>query len=192
MQIVPPNPAAQGLLAANARGKSKRFTSYVRRHLRRALTFGFLLWLGLCGGLRSRLLFRPARFPAGLVHLPAAPERKRPRRHVLGDDRSGTHIGAGAYLHGCDQRRVRSDERTLADIGAVLCLAVVIAEDRPRPDIGAVANIAVADIGEMVGLSALPDLGLLHLDEIADARFRPKLRARPQPRKWADRSEERR
>src|SRR6185295_272379 len=66
-------------------------------------------------------------------------------------------------------------------------LAVVIAEDRAGTDIRARADAAVADIGEMIGLGALPDLDRLHLDEIADANSRPKFRARPQPRERTDR-----
>src|SRR5437764_11974590 len=93
------------------------------------------------------------------------------------------------YLHvsGCDEHRIRADEGALSDLGAVLRLAVVIAEDGAGPDVGPVADAAVTDIGKVVGLRALPDLGFLHLHEISDPRSGAELRARAQPRERADR-----
>src|SRR4051812_34561894 len=65
--------------------------------------------------------------PAFLNGLPAPANRQRIGRYVLGDDGAGTHIGAIADLDRRHQRRIRADKRALADVGAVLGLAVVIA-----------------------------------------------------------------
>ena len=46
--------------------------------------------------------------------------------------------------------------------------AVIIAGDRARADIGAGADLGVAEIGQVVGLGALAEPRLLDLDEIAD------------------------
>ena len=64
----------------------------------------------------------------------------------VGHHRAGADIGAVADLDRRHQRRVRADEGAVADIGAVLGDAVVIAGDGAGADIGARADPRVADI----------------------------------------------
>ena len=64
--------------------------------------------------------------------------------------------------------------------------AVVIAGDRAGADIGAGADVAVADIGEVVGLGAGAEPGGLDLDEIADMHVCLEHRAGAQPGKRPD------
>jgi hypothetical protein len=68
----------------------------------------------------------------------------------------------------------------------MLVNAVVIAGDGAGPDIGALADMRVADIGKMIGLGARLEGGLLHLDEIADMDVGAQFGARPQPCKGPD------
>ena len=48
---------------------------------------------------------------------------------------------------------------------------VVIAGDGAGADIAAAADFGVADIGQVVGLAAVPNRAVFHFDEIADVRF---------------------
>ena len=80
-------------------------------------------------------------------------------------------VGAFAHGHGRDELRVAADERALADGRRVLLEAVVVAEDRARADVGARADDAVAQVGEVIGLGAPAHAGLLGLDEVADVRL---------------------
>ena len=132
----------------------------------------------------SRPLFRARNFSAqpGIPSARARVTASASARHVLGDDAARADDSAVADLHRRDQRGVRADERARADIGVVLVEAVVIAGDGARADIRARADARIADIGEVVGLGALFDRGVLHLDEIADMRTFADLRAGTQPR----------
>src|SRR5262245_17642465 len=136
--------------------------------------FGIMLWRAhhLASLGRSLLSGRgrglaPTPGPAFLDLLAAATDRERVRRHIAGDDRARAHIGALADLHRRDQRRVRADERVLADLGAVLADAVVVAGDGAGADIGAGADGGVADIAQVIGLGAGLDHRFLDLAEIA-------------------------
>ena len=95
-------------------------------------------------------------------------------------------LGACADLHRCDQSAVRADEEISADFGPVFGDAVIVAGDGSSADIGAGADAGVPDIGEMVGLFGLADLGLFDLDEIADMGVLAEMGAGSQPRKRAD------
>ena len=114
--------------------------------------------------------FQPAqaRRPTFLNNLFAPPQSQCVRRHVLGDHRAGPDIGARADLHR-HQRRIRADERPLADGGAMLGAAVVIAGNGAGSNIGVGADNGVADVAQMIGLGAGFDRGFFDLDEIADA-----------------------
>ena len=52
--------------------------------------------------------------------------------------------------------------------GRVLLEAVIVAEDGAGADVDAFADLAVAEVGEVVGLAAPAEAGLLRLDEVAD------------------------
>ncbi len=87
-----------------------------------------------------------ARGPVLLNHLARARERQCIHRHVAGNHRAGTDIGAVADLDRRNQRRIGTDECILADRRAVLGAAVVIAGDGAGADIGIGADRGVADI----------------------------------------------
>ena len=106
--------------------------------------------------------------------------------HVLGDDAARADVGAVADLDRRHERRVGADEGALADVGEVLVEAVVVAEDGAGADVGALAHAAVADIGEVVGLGARLEPGVLDLDEVADVRACADVGARPEARERPD------
>src|SRR6478672_9466375 len=122
-----------------------------------------------------RLLRRLARHPltetlgpAGYALLLVALDREAVGLDIAGDDRSGADNRAVADGHRCDQRGVRADERSGADHCLVLAEAVVIAGDGARTDVGARADLSVADIRQMINLGAVRHDRFLELDEIAD------------------------
>ena len=77
-----------------------------------------------------------------------------PGRHVFRDRRAGADVGALADSHRRNQLRIAADERAVLDDRLVLVLAVVVADDRARPDVDVGADRGVAEIGQMVGLRA--------------------------------------
>src|SRR5262249_21842269 len=85
------------------------------------------------------------------------------------------------------QRRVRADEGALADVGAMLGHAVVIAGDGPGPDVGALPDPGISQVAEMVRLCAGLDHGRLDLDEVPDLRLGADLGPGSQPGEWSDR-----
>ena len=99
----------------------------------------------------------------------------------MGDHRARADIGPFPHLHRCNQRRIRPDERSLADLGAVLGNPVIVAGDRAGTDVGSRTNRGVADIAEMIGLGAGLDHRFLDLHEVADVhvRFEPRPGAQP-------------
>ena len=74
---------------------------------------------------------------------------------VFRDDAAGADISARPDFDRRHKRRVRTDEGSLADLGPFLIEPVIIAEDRAGADIGASADAAVPEIGEMIGLRAV-------------------------------------
>jgi hypothetical protein len=68
-------------------------------------------------------------------------------------------IGAVADADRRDQRGVGADERIGADAGLALVDAIIVAGDRARTDIGPGADECIADIGQVIDLGALADLG---------------------------------
>src|SRR5947209_4212973 len=125
--------------------------------------------------------------PAGLLDLAPTPERQRVGRDILRNDRTRADISTRTDLYRCDERRIRADKGVVADLRAVLRIAVVIAGDRAGADIGGSADRSVADIGEMVHLGAAADLGGLDLHKIADTRSLLQVGTRAQPCKRPDR-----
>src|SRR5687768_2080603 len=126
--------------------------------------------------------------PAVLCGLAPARDGQRVRRHVAGDDRARSDIGAVADFDRRDQGRIGADEGVPADLGAMLRDTVVIAGDGAGTDIGAGTNGGVADIAEVVGLGAGLDDRLLDLDEIADVHVVLEASARAKSRIGADQS----
>ena len=68
----------------------------------------------------------------------------------------------------------------------MLLLAVVIAGDGARADIGSGADLRVAQIGQMLALGARAEPRILELDEISDARIRFGVRVHAQSRERSD------
>ena len=128
------------------------------------------------------------RRPAFLVLLSAARDAQRAGRHVLGDRRSGRHVGARADRHRRDELRVAADEDAVLDHRRVLVDPVVVARDRARADVHLLADRRVAEVGQVAGLRPAPEPGLLQLDEVADARARADLGVRARCARTARRS----
>src|SRR6185437_1694074 len=103
-----------------------------------------------------------------------------------GDDRSRADRGVVAHLHRRDQRRVGTDEGTIADLGDVLVHAVVVARDGAGADVHVRTDLRVAEIGEVVGLAAFAEFGFLGFDEISDMRPRRKFGSGTQTRERPD------
>ena len=104
---------------------------------------------------------------------------ERARRHVLADHRPSRRVGLVADRHRRDQRRVDARLHPRADRGPVFAIAVVVRGDRARPEVRPLADVGVADVGEVWDLGTGSDLGVLDLDE------RARLRALAQDRSGA-------
>src|SRR5262249_29434039 len=83
------------------------------------------------------------------------------RRHVPRDDGAGAGVRLVAHLDRGHQDGVGGDARVLPDLGAVLLAPVIVGGDRPGADVGAVADLGVADVCQVRDLGALADLGVL-------------------------------
>ena len=79
--------------------------------------------------------------------------------------------------HRRHERHVHARAHALADRRAVLALAVVVGGDRARAQIGPLAHVRIADVGQVRDLRAGADVGVLDLHE------RPHLRALAQDRR---------
>src|SRR6267378_508336 len=115
---------------------------------------------------RSFLLHRP--LPARNRHLLHAGEGQLPCRGVLGERGSGAECRAPAHAHRRDELGVRAYENVVLDDGAVLVRSIVVAYDRAGADVDVPAHLAVADIGEVIGLGACAYATRLDLHEVAD------------------------
>ena len=87
---------------------------------------------------------------------------------VFGDAGTRADVGSIADGDGRDERGVAADERGLANARDVLVDAVVVAGDGSGADVGAFADFAVTEVGEMVGFGSLTEARLFHFDEVAD------------------------
>src|SRR3546814_65516 len=103
-------------------------------------------------------------------------------RGVAGQCRAGTQGGAFAHGDRRHQLRVRTHEYIVFDDGAEFIDAVVIAGNRARADIDALADGRVANVREMVGLGCAAQRAFLDLDKIAHMRARPDVGPRTQAR----------
>src|SRR6266571_6116541 len=125
---------------------------------------------------RSLLLFRA--LPARNGHLLHAGEGQLPRRGVLGERGSSTECRAPAHAHRRDELGVRADENVVLYDGAVLVRSVVVAHDRAGADVDVAADLAVADVGEVIRLGTCAYATRLDLHEVADVHFCSDARAR--------------
>src|SRR5262249_6877197 len=72
--------------------------------------------------------------------------RHRTGRDVLGDDGAGAGVRLVAHLDRGDEDRVGRDPGVLPHLRAVLLPPVVVGGDRPGADVGAIADLGVADV----------------------------------------------
>src|SRR5882762_3075411 len=124
----------------------------------------------------SLLLHRP--LPARNRHLLDARQGQLPRRGVLGERGSCAECRAPAYAHRRDELGVRADENVVLYDGAVFVRSVVVAHDRAGADVHVAADLAVADVGEVIGLGTCAYTTRLHLHEVADVHSFGYARAR--------------
>src|SRR5882762_5760387 len=125
---------------------------------------------------RSTLLYRP--LPAWNGHLLGAGQSQLACRSVLGERGSGAEPRPAADAHRRDKLRVRADENIVLDDGAVLVRPVVVAHDRAGTDVDVAADVAIAYVGEMIGLGTRAYAARLHFHEVADVHFCGESRAR--------------
>src|SRR5215472_4582097 len=105
-------------------------------------------------------------------------QRQLAGRCIAGERRARSQGGAATDTDRRDQLGIRADKHVVLYHGAVLVRAVVVAHDCARTDVNVLPDLAVADIGQMVGLGALADAARLHFDEIADVHLGRQPRAR--------------
>ena len=99
------------------------------------------------------------------------------RVDIRGDGRAGADGGAVADAQRRHQLTVGADERARADKRAVLVRAVVVAGDDAGADVGGVADVGVAEVGEVVGFGGAAEARIFDFHEVADARLGVELRA---------------
>src|SRR5690554_8116773 len=132
------------------------------------------------GGSVLRLLDRA--LPAFHIALTGAADAESGLRHILSDGRTGGGGCHAAHRDGCHQRGVGADEGTVTDPGDELVHPVVVAGNGAGTDIGALTDLGIADIGQVMDLGAGTDHRLLGLDEVADLGLALKYGTGAQPR----------
>src|SRR5438093_6640552 len=125
---------------------------------------------------RLLLLCRP--LPARNRHLLHAREGQLACWSVLGERGSRTERRAPAHAHRSDELGVRTDENVVLYDGAVLVRSVVVAHDRAGADVHVAADLAAADVREVIGLGTCAYATRLHLHEVADVHSFGYARAR--------------
>src|SRR5262249_1974706 len=86
----------------------------------------------------------PLRDPALFIQLAGAAEGERFGRNGGGDGAAGGDIGLVAEFGGGYQSRISSEEGVRTDFGFMLFLAVVVAGDGARADVGFRADFGIA------------------------------------------------
>src|SRR5688572_11661481 len=124
--------------------------------------------------------------PPVLVHLPASRDCQRLIGHIVGDRRTGSHVGAFADRDRRDELRVAANEGAVADDGLVLLLAVVVAGDRAGADIDVLAYGRVSQVCEVARFRLAAERGLFQLYEVADVGLALDDAARAEMRERAE------
>src|SRR5262249_25468123 len=106
--------------------------------------------------------------------------------HVLRHRAAGSDVRIVGDRHRRDQLRVAADLDARADAGEVLLEPVVVAGDGPGADVAVGPDLAVTQVGEVVGLRPRADRGLLGLDEVSDVHALREAGARAQPGEGPD------
>src|SRR5699024_7639690 len=97
---------------------------------------------GVCRGGAGALVLHPPLYDS----LSAFADGQRPGRDVVADRRTSAGIGAITDGHGGHEHIIRAGARVPAHLRARFGETVVIGHDRAGADIGALADIGVADI----------------------------------------------
>src|SRR5262249_39670028 len=115
-----------------------------------------------------------------------AAHREGAGRHVLRHRGAGGDVGVVRHRDRRDELGVAADLHACADAREVLLEAVVVAGDGPGADVRIRADLAIAEIGEVVGLRTGAEHRLLGLDEVSDVHALAEPRAGPQAGERAD------
>ncbi len=105
------------------------------------------------------------------AHLPGTRQRQRLGRRVPRDCRAGTNGGALRNLDRRDQLSIGADKYIILDDSLMLVRAIVVAGNRSRADVDALANYGIAYVAEVVGLAAARNDAIFDLDKITDVNF---------------------
>ena len=139
-----------------------------------------------------RLLLSAFTGPAFFHGLAGAAQGQSVCGNILSDRGACGHVRSFADAHRRNQSGIAANESTVFDNGYVLVDSIVIAGDCPGANVDAIADFGITQIGEMVGLGAAPQSGLLGLHEIPDMRalanfaFRAQMRIRTENRMRGD------
>ena len=102
--------------------------------------------------------------------------------NIVRDAGGGAYICAFAYADWGDQSRVASDERSIFNHCFMFVYSVIVAGDGAGSNVYSFSDLAVSQVGQVVGLGAFPHFYFLRLDEIAYMRPFADLAARPEMR----------
>src|SRR5690606_22777948 len=108
------------------------------------------------------------------------------RRHRLRHHRAGARLAPRAKLDRGDEHRVAPQKHAVTDDRAVLPLAIVIAGNRPGPDVDASAERRVSQVAEVPNPRAPPNRRRLGLHVVPNVHAGLDLRARPHVRIGTD------
>ena len=93
-------------------------------------------------------LMSPSGFgPAFLGHLVASTYRQSAGRHILGDARARADKRTLSHADWSHEGGIAAHEYPLSNLRAVLVHAVVVAGNYPGPDVRALANLCIAQVG---------------------------------------------
>ena len=70
-----------------------------------------------------------------------------------------------------NQGGIAPHEGVFADLSLVFAQAIVIARDGAGADVGTIADLGIAQIGQMIGFRSRAEASVLQLHEVADARI---------------------
>src|SRR3712207_2079545 len=147
--------------------------------------------------LRSGLLW-PLALPLGVLapllrgsrgvpdHARRYPDGELARRDVLVDHASGAKVSSLPYCNRCYKIRIHPGEHAVFYSCPALVLAVVVGGDSPGPEVGALPDLSVSDVGEVRDLAPPPHPRVLDLAVGSDLRPRPEDGPRPQEGVGAD------
>ena len=105
------------------------------------------------------------------AHLLGTRQRQRLGGRVLRDGRAGADGGALRNLDRRDQLSIGADEYVILDDSLVLVRAIIVAGNRSRADVDALADHGIAYVAEVVGLAAVRDDAILDFNEITDVNL---------------------